>query len=144
MDKVFYFVAIVAIIAGFALYFGAKPMDIAIVGFATFSALIVAFAGAVLVKIVEGEINLDGIISEPDDQAKVMGKAKASLSRFQFLVFTFVIAGLFLMLSIETGDFVEVPSTVLGLLGISGGSFIVSKAVGQQKPPLSQKSCDSE
>ena len=54
---------------------------------------------------------------------------KASLSRFQFLIFTFVVAGLFLLLSIEAGAFVEVPPTVLGLIGISGGSFIVSKGI---------------
>jgi hypothetical protein len=34
------------------------------------------------------------------------GSTKASLSRFQFLLFTFVIAGLFLLLSIEAGTFV--------------------------------------
>lgn len=54
---------------------------------------------------------------------------KASLSRFQFLIFTFVIAGLFLLLSIEAGTFVEIPTNVLGLLGISGGNYLVSKAV---------------
>jgi hypothetical protein len=54
---------------------------------------------------------------------------KASLSRFQFLIFTFVVAGLFLLLSIEAGAFVEVPPTVLGLIGISGGSFIISKGI---------------
>ena len=59
------------------------------------------------------------------------GAAKASLSRFQFLIFTFVIAGLFLMLSIETGAFVDIPQNVLLLLGISGGSFLVSKGVGK-------------
>jgi hypothetical protein len=54
---------------------------------------------------------------------------KASLSRFQFLIFTFVIAGLYLLLSIEAGTFVDIPTNVLGLLGISGGSFLVSKGM---------------
>jgi hypothetical protein len=54
---------------------------------------------------------------------------KASLSRFQFLIFTFVIAGLYLLLSIEAGTFVDIPNNVLGLLGISGGSFLVSKGM---------------
>jgi hypothetical protein len=54
---------------------------------------------------------------------------KASLSRFQFLVFTFVIAGLFLLLSIQKGTFVDIPTNVLGLLGVSAGSYLVSQAV---------------
>lgn len=135
MNQVSYFVLAVAGVSSLALYLGVTPVDIAVVGFSAFSAIIVAFAAAVLYKIIKGEIDLDGIISEPDDVAKRAGKPKASLSRFQFLVFTFVIAGLFLMLSIESGDFVEVPNTVLGLLGLSGGSYIVSKAVGQQGKP---------
>jgi hypothetical protein len=54
---------------------------------------------------------------------------KASLSRFQFLIFTFVIAGLFLMLSIQKGAFVDIPANVLGLLGLSAASYLVSQAV---------------
>jgi len=54
---------------------------------------------------------------------------KASLARFQFLVFTFVIAGLYLLLCIEAGTFVDIPTNVLGLLGISGGTYAVGKAV---------------
>jgi hypothetical protein len=52
---------------------------------------------------------------------------KASLARFQFLIFTFVIAGLYLVPSIESGTMIEVPSGALVLLGISGGSYLVSK-----------------
>jgi len=54
---------------------------------------------------------------------------KASIARFQFLVFTFVIAGLYLLLCIEAGTFVDIPTNVLGLLGISGGTYAVGKAV---------------
>ena len=56
---------------------------------------------------------------------------KASMSRFQFLIFTFVIAGLFLLLSIEAGTFVDIPPNVLALLGISGGTYVVSKAANK-------------
>ena len=62
-------------------------------------------------------------------QADQDGNPKASLARFQFLLFTFVVAGLFLLLSIEAGTFVEIPNNVLALIGISGGSFLVSKGV---------------
>ena len=118
-------------VAVYALYLGARPADIAVVGFVAFAAVIVAFAAAVLWQIIEGNINLFGIIAEPDTIATVESRPKASLSRFQFLVFTFVIAGLFLMLSIESGGFVAIPDSVLVLLGLSGGGFVVSKAVSQ-------------
>lgn len=105
---------------------------IATAGFAVIAFIILAFASVVLVKIFKGEIDLDALVAEPPPPgAAANAVGKASLSRFQFLLFTFVVAGLFLLLSIEAGDFVEIPTNVLGLLGISGGSYVVSKAVGQ-------------
>ncbi len=67
---------------------------------------------------------LEGLISEP-------GKDKASLSRFQFLVFTFVIAMSFYLIVISATPpaFPEVPAGVWGLLGVSGGSYVVSKGI---------------
>lgn len=88
----------------------------------------VAFILAVvLIKIMKNQIDISGLLNEPD--------GKASLSRFQFFVFTFVIAGLYLLLCIENGQFIEIPNSVLGLLGISGGSYLVSKSIGP-KPPV--------
>lgn len=55
---------------------------------------------------------------------------KASLARFQLLIFSFVVTGLYLPLSIQASALVDVPPTVLGLLGISAGSYLVAKAVG--------------
>lgn len=98
---------------------------IALIGFGVLLVILLGFAAIVLVKILAGSITLEGLISEADS-------SKASLSRFQFLVFTFLVAGLFLLLTIETGGFVEIPATVLGLLGISGGSYVVSKVVSAQ------------
>lgn len=125
--------------------FEIKPSDNAVLGFLAVTTIIIAFAGAVLWKIVTGEIQLTGIIAEPaepgakDEKGKQKETGKASLSRFQFLLFTFVVAGLFLMLSIEAGAFVNIPANVLGLIGLSGGSFIVSKAVGQSKDAKDKK-----
>ena len=124
------FLVVVSGAAGYARYLGARPSDIALIGFVAFGAIILAFAAAVLWHIANSDTALKGIISESDDVIHD-GAAKASLSRFQFLIFTFVIAGLFLMLSIETGGFVDIPQNVLLLLGISGGSFLVSKSVGK-------------
>jgi hypothetical protein len=73
-------------------------------------------------KMANNTIHLEKLVSEPD--------GKASISRFQFLVFTLVVAGLYVILSIDSGQLLEVPAGALALLGISGGSFIVSKGIG--------------
>lgn len=84
--------------------------------------VILGTAAVVLWSIVTGKIDLSNVLQEPDS-------TKASLSRFQFLLFTFVIAGLFLTLSIEAGAFVNIPDGVLMLMGISAGSYAVSKGI---------------
>jgi len=134
------FLVLVCVLGVWAIQWNVKAHDVALLGFIAFSAVIIAFAAAVLWEIINGDIDLFGIISEPEDVANIDGRPKASLSRFQFLVFTFVVAGLFLMLSIEAGAFVNIPNNVLGLIGLSGGSFIVSKAVGPKaKDPISDE-----
>lgn len=103
---------------------------IATIGFGVIATIILLFALLVLWKIYNEEIDIRGLLAETPPPGVPPDEAKASLSRFQFLVFTFVIAGLFLLLSIESGSFVEVPQNVLVLLGISGGSYVISKTVG--------------
>jgi hypothetical protein len=107
---------------------------LATIGYVVLLIILLGFAAIVLIKILNGTIPLKGLIAEIDGD-------KASLSRFQFLIFTFLVAGLFLMLTIESGGFVEIPDTVLGLLGISGGSYVVSKALSSQQ---SQKKDQAE
>ncbi len=107
-----------------------SPQDIAYIFAAAIALIILGFAAVVLYLILCGKIDLTGILSEP----RVPGDKndpKASLSRFQFLIFTFVIAGLYLILSLESGNFVDIPDSVLVLLGISGGSYLISKGVGK-------------
>jgi len=106
-----------------------SPQNIAIYSFAIISIIVLLFAILILWKIYNNTIDLKGLLTEPSSD----GQGKASLSRFQFLVFTFVIAGLFLLLSIESGAFVDIPNNVLALLGISGGSYLVSKAMPVKK-----------
>jgi hypothetical protein len=79
------------------------------------------FAFAILFKIVAGEIKLEYLISETNGQA--------SMARFQFLVFTFVIAVSLFLVILTKGDFPEVPGGILTLLGISGGSYVVGKGI---------------
>ncbi len=98
--------------------------------FILMAALAVVFIGifaVVLLKIWQNKIDLGTLLQESDS-------SKTSLSRFQLLLFTFVVAGLFMILSLEAGEFVEIPNGVLGLLGISGASFLVSKAIPKKKP----------
>ena len=90
--------------------------------------IVVIFIGAagsiILWQMVFGPINLEKLISEDD--------GTASLSRFQFLVFTFVIAMSLLLIVIgqKPPHFpTSISPDVLGLLGISGGSYVISKGI---------------
>lgn len=87
-------------------------------------AALIGFLGLTVVYlIIKGRIDLSKLISEPNGDA--------SLSRFQFLLFTFVIAmSLFLIVvSKDPPEFPDIPIEILALLGISGGSYIVSKGI---------------
>jgi|GEM_PF-1511969 len=100
------------------------------------SVLTVLFA-VLLGKMLNGQIDMTFLISEANGHA--------SLSRFQFLVFTFVIAGSYLLLLswalgctgndcpklIEGGvlQLPNIPAGVLGLIGISGGSYVIAKGI---------------
>ena len=104
---------------------------------------LMGFLGLVIAYLIlKGKIDLSKLISEPNGDA--------SLSRFQFLLFTFVIAmSLFLIvISKDPPKFPEIPIEILALLGISGGSYIVSKGIQtsrdiglktRETPPSEQK-----
>lgn len=107
------------------------PSGISLWGFMLLGVILLGFAAIVLWKIFTGAIDISRLISEPStDPANPNETQKGSLSRFQFLIFTFVIAGLYTILCIESGTLIEIPDSVLVLLGISGGSFIISKGIG--------------
>jgi hypothetical protein len=98
----------------------------------TLTVLIAAFAVVIIFKILktgEDRIDLRYLIAGTDGDA--------SLSRFQFLIFTFVIAlSLFLIIvSVNPPAFPPIPGGILALLGISGGSYVVSKGVDANLPP---------
>ena len=77
----------------------------------------------ILVKIWKGDIDLNYLISDENGWA--------SLSRFQFLVFTFVVAmSLFYLVVANTPPkYPIIPKEILALLGISGGSYVLSKGI---------------
>ena len=89
--------------------------------------ILTAFVGLlalmILVKIWKGDIDLNYIISDENGWA--------SLSRFQFLVFTFVVAmSLFYLVVANTPPkYPVIPKEILALLGISGGSYVLSKGI---------------
>lgn len=98
--------------------------------------IIVGLLGLVIVyKVLTNSIDISLLISESDGGG-------ASLSRFQFLIFTFVIAlSLFYVIVRQEGFPEEIPNGILALLGISGGSYVVSKGIqAQMDAPAPSKS----
>ncbi len=99
---------------------------------------LVAVCGLIVLwRLLTGEIDLKLLISEKTAD----GKPAASMSRFQLLIFTFVIALSFFLIVVSNaklrqggGDVAssgipDVPGGVLALLGISASSYTVSKAI---------------
>lgn len=88
------------------------------------------YAAVIFWKMVKDKINLQYLISEKNGQA--------SLSRFQFLIFTFVIAISFFLAVLANIKcsvapiLPNVPPGVWALLGISGGSYVVSKGIQKE------------
>jgi hypothetical protein len=79
------------------------------------------FGFLVLAAIASGKIDISALLSE-------IGGG-ASMSRFQLLIFTFVIAlSLFLVVTYKR-DFPKIPTEVLMLLGISATTYGVSKGI---------------
>lgn len=79
------------------------------------------FAVIVLWNIFTRRIDLKYLLSEKN--------GKASLSRFQFLVFTFVIGFALVYVTLKNGKLPDIGASVMALLGISGGSYVVSKGI---------------
>jgi uncharacterized BrkB/YihY/UPF0761 family membrane protein len=97
-----------------------------------FGWMVAAFMGAagliILYKMAFDKIDLQKLISEENGDA--------SMSRFQLLIFTFVIVmSLFLIIVSQTPPAFpsSIPADILALLGISGGSYLVSKGIQSSK-----------
>ena len=127
-------IVIVAVLTGLLLIFQGTP-DLSKVLASLITVLLGMFATVVLAKMFCGPIDLRLLVSEQD--------GTASMSRFQFLIFTFVIGASYLLLASKASDMtlVEVPNGVLGLLGISGGSYVGSKVV-QKAAETAQANAD--
>jgi hypothetical protein len=100
--------------------------------------LVFFFGLMVLIRMATNRIDISGLLCDPDQD-------KASMSRFQLLIFTFVIAFslLLIIVSGEKPSFPEIPRGILLLLGISASTYAVSKgmasssgdAEGDGQPP---------
>jgi hypothetical protein len=83
--------------------------------------LIFLFGFAVLAAIASGQIDISELLEEES--------GGASTSRFQLLIFTFVIGLSFVLMVASSSKFPDVPTNVLALLGISASTYGVSKGI---------------
>lgn len=90
-----------------------------LLGVATF--LIAALAVIIVVWIIRGTIDLKFLIA---DEA-----GDASMSRLQLLIFTFVVAVGLIKVLVASGSFPDIPNSILVLVGVSGSTYAIGKAV---------------
>jgi hypothetical protein len=81
----------------------------------------------IVYMILVGKIDLAHLLSEAN--------GSASMSRFQLLIFTFIVAiSLFYLVEKRTdSSFPEIPSGVLTLLGISASTYAVGKGISYSR-----------
>lgn len=126
-----------AVLVGLLLYFkGGDPMVHLKVLSGYVALILVFFYGfMVLIDMVRGKINLSKLISEQD--------GTASMSRFQLLIFTLVIALSMVLLVASESKFPAIPNEVLILLGISASTYGVSKGI-QKSAEIAQAGQQSD
>jgi hypothetical protein len=83
--------------------------------------LLFLFGSVILVEIATGNMDLSTLLNESG--------GGASMSRFQLLIFTFVIALSLFLIVVKDGKFPQVPTEILTLLGISATTYGVSKGI---------------
>lgn len=122
---------VLAVAVAFAIAFwgpGNNQMDKAKVALAYgMLILLFMFGFLILAAIAVGTINISNILEEKGPGDSPSGGA--SMSRFQLLIFTFVIGLSFFLIVISKGDFPNVTGGVLTLLGISATTYGVSKGI---------------
>jgi len=86
--------------------------------------LLFLFGFFVIAAIASGKIDISSLLTEGTGET-----SKASMSRFQLLIFTFVIGVSFFLVVLCECKLPEVPNQVLTLLGISASTYGVSKGI---------------
>jgi hypothetical protein len=79
-----------------------------------------------LLKISRGEICLDKLVSEANGDA--------SMSRFQLLIFTMMVAFSMFIMVVKNWSFPYISDGILTLLGISASTYAVSKGIQFSRP----------
>jgi peptidoglycan/LPS O-acetylase OafA/YrhL len=93
--------------------------------------LAISYAGLVMLFLF-GFLILAGIASGKIDITQILtekGTTGASMSRFQLMIFTFVIALSLFLIVVTKQDFPTIPTQILELLGISATTYGVSKGI---------------
>jgi hypothetical protein len=92
------------------------------------SGFLAVLAATIIVWIWRGKMDLSNLLNE--------GNGQASMSRFQLLIFTFVIAISLFELVEKSPDnkFPDIPQGVLTLLGISASTYAVGKGISYSQP----------
>jgi hypothetical protein len=92
------------------------------------------FGFMILAGIASGKIDISGILEEKGANGTTGGGA--SMSRFQLLIFTFVIALSLFLIVVNTKAFPQkIPPEILTLLGISATTYAVSKGIQAGSQP---------
>lgn len=96
--------------------------------------LLFFFGLMVLIAMATGKIDLSLLLSEAG--------GGASISRFQLLLFTLVIAFSLFLLILSNMKFPDIPAGILTLLGISASTYAVSKGIQASNPEMKKKHTD--
>jgi hypothetical protein len=83
--------------------------------------LIFLFGFVILAAIATDKIDISALLEEES--------GGASTSRFQLVIFTFVVGLSFVLIVANSGKFPDLPANVLVLLGISASTYGVSKGI---------------
>src|ERR1700722_1249655 len=83
--------------------------------------VIFMFALLILIEIANGKIDISSVLTESG--------GGASMSRFQLLIFTLVVALCFVLIVVHTKSFPSIPKEVLKLLGVSATTYAVGKGI---------------
>lgn len=99
------------------------------------------FGFMILAGIASNKIDISRILEEKGPNPETSGGA--SMSRFQLLIFTFVISISVFLIVVRTGNFpANMPPEILTLLGISATTYAVSKGIQAGSQSNNQSSDD--
>ncbi|HEV7508364.1 MAG TPA: hypothetical protein VGS07_26010 [Thermoanaerobaculia bacterium] len=126
-----FFLALAAVVIVLVRDASSSPLDrlTIVVGYVILI-LLFFFGFMVLFAIARGNIDLSMLLSEAG--------GGASMSRFQLLLFTIVIAFSLFLIILTSKKLPDIPAGILTLLGISASTYAVSKGIQASNPDMSK------